>query len=245
MLAGVVSSSITEVWGLECLQIFGPDEGRVARLLVPSAFSILIGVILGNWTISLFRGANRELFLVSSAMMTAGAGALAAVNQNTASLGMGLSFLGGLGIGGIVKPAATILMIVSPDEVLGTVSALTISARTIGSVIGSTLFFNVLQNKLNGALPVNIGGAVAEAGLTMNETTSFPGDFLSRNSTAIVQFSPTVLLSADLNNVDSYVQGFRMVFLVSIAFGGAAVIASIFLGNMKKHMNDRVFVDTH
>jgi len=43
----------------------------------------------------------------------------------------------------------------------------------------------------------------------------------------------------------SYVEGFRLVYLVGLVFGGSAVIACLFLGDIKRFMVDRVAVDIH
>jgi hypothetical protein len=217
----------------------------VALDVLPFLYSITIGMILVNWGITKFRGANRELLTLSSSMMTAGIGALATVTQKTPSLGIGLSFLGGLGTGGTLQPAATILTIVSPDEVIATVTAATVSIRLVGASIGFAVYFNVLQNKLTQVLPVNVGTAVAIAGLPAKQIPAFLGAFLGGNTTAVGGYSGAVLQAAEEGFKSSYVEAFRLVYLVSIAFGASAVIACLFLGDIKKFMVDRVAVDIH
>jgi hypothetical protein len=111
-------------------------------------------------------------------MMTAGVGGLAAVTQKTPHLGTGLSVLAGLGVGGLVQPAVTMLTIVSPDEVIGTISAATMSIRLIGPTIGYSVYFNVLRNKLN-YLFTNISLGVAHAGLPQDEINDFVTSLLA------------------------------------------------------------------
>ena len=235
-------------WPLECQQLYGPDPHAVARTVVAFGYSVALGVILVNWGLSVFNGANRELLVVSSCLMTAGVGALAAVNQNNPSLGIGMSFLGGLGVGGIIVPAAVILTIISPDEVIATVTAITLSIRLIGGSIGYAIYFNVFENKLHDVIPTLVGTAVAEAGLPIAEIPQFIVALVAQNTTAIAQvkgITPKILIAAQAAVQDSYVQGFRMIYLVSLAFGGAAIIASLFLGDIRKFMVDRVAVDIH
>ena len=81
--------------------------------------------------------------------MTVGIGALTTVTPETPHLAMGLSFLGGLGVGGIIQPTIIVLTIVSPDEFIGTVAALNLSLRFVGGAIGYAICFYVFQNKLN------------------------------------------------------------------------------------------------
>ena len=177
--------------------------------------------------------------------MTAGVGALASVTQNTPARGVGLSFFAGLGTGGLLLPAATILTIVSPDEVIATITAATVSIRLVGASIGYSVYFNVLQNKLTAILPTNVGTAAALAGLPPNQIPTFLGNFLGGNATALASYAPAVLGAAQDAFKDSYVEAFRLVYLVSIAFGASAIIACLFLGDIKKFMVDRIAVDIH
>ena len=152
----------------------------VALDVLPFLYSISLGMILVNWGLTTFRGHNRELLTISAIMMTAGIGALATVNQNKAARGIGLAFLGGLGTGGLLLPAATILTIVSPDEAIATITAATVTIRQVGSSIGYAIYFNVLQNKLAVILPINVATAAAMAGLTKHKIPQFMGHFSGR-----------------------------------------------------------------
>jgi hypothetical protein len=247
-VAGANFYSLLNFWPLECQQLYGPEPHAVARTVVAFGYAVALGVILVNWGLSVFRGANRELLVISSCLMTAGVGALAAVNQNNPSLGIGMSFLGGLGVGGIIVPAAVILTIVSPDEVIATVTAITLSVRLIGGSIGYAIYFNVFENKLQEVIPTTVGIAVAKAGLPITQIPAFITALIAQNMTAVGQvkgLTPSILLVAEQAVKESYVQGFRMIYLVSIAFGGAAIIASLFLGDIRKYMVERVAVDIH
>src|SRR5271168_5103234 len=110
--------------------------------------------------------------------MTAGVASLASVNQHTPGRGAGLSFFAGIGTGGLLLPAATMLTIISPDEVIATITAATVSIRLVGASVGYSVYFNVLQNKLANLLPTDIGTAVVMAGLPPSQIPDFLGAFL-------------------------------------------------------------------
>ena len=203
------------------------------------------GIILGNWSLSYFRGASREILSTSAFIMALGIGTLATVTENTSALAVGLSFLGGFGAGGIVQPAITMLTIISPDELIGTITAIALSLRLVGGSIGFAIYDNILTNKLADILPVNVGDAALEAGLPYDQITSFLDAYFSANSTSLAQYSPSILQAAQDATSTSYVVGFRLIHLVSIAFGGLAVVGSLFLGDIRTHMVDRVAVDIH
>ena len=102
-VAGANIYSLINFWPLEGQILFGPDPHRIARTIIPFGFGVAGGVIIVDYGLSFFHGANRELLLISSAMMTAGIGALAAINTGNQGLGIGMSVLGGFGVGGYVQ----------------------------------------------------------------------------------------------------------------------------------------------
>jgi hypothetical protein len=177
--------------------------------------------------------------------MTAGVASLASVNQHTPGRGAGLSFFAGIGTGGLLLPAATMLTIISPDEVIATITAATVSIRVVGASVGYSVYFNVLQNKLSSVLPTNVATAAALSGLPTSQIPAFVGSFLTGNVTALAAYSPSLLAAATDAQKSSYVEAFRLVYFVSIAFGGSAIICCLFLGNIKKFMVDRIAVDIH
>jgi hypothetical protein len=99
-VAGANFYSLLNFWPLEAQTLYGPDPHRVARTIIPFGYAVASGVIFVNIGLSWLHGANRELLVISSAMMTAGVGALAAVNTGNQGLGIGVSVLGGFGVGG-------------------------------------------------------------------------------------------------------------------------------------------------
>jgi len=139
-------------------------------------------------------------------------------------------------------------MIISSDEVIGTVVGLALAIRFLAGQAGYALLFNILQNKLTAIIPTIVGGAVAEAGLPLTEIPAFIGALLAQNTTAILSVPgvTSVIIGDAIQAVDTcYVQGFRLVYLISIGFGGAAIISCLFLGNIRKYMTERVAVDIH
>jgi hypothetical protein len=108
-LAGANYWSLAVFWPLECQTLYGPDAMKVALYVLPFLYSITFGMILVNWGLSLFHGKNRELLTLSSVIMTVGIACLAIVNQYNPSVGIGLSFLAGLGTGGILRISPFVL----------------------------------------------------------------------------------------------------------------------------------------
>lgn len=140
------------------------------------------------------------------------------------------------------------MTIVSPDDVIATVTAINLSIRFIGGSIGYAVYFNILQSKVAEVLPAAVAMAATSAGLPVGEVPALIGALVNDNETAIglIQgITPAILLAADIAVKDAYVEGFKKLYLVSIAFGGAAIVSSLFIGDIRKYMVSRVAVDIH
>lgn len=115
---------------------------------IPVGFSIMVGAVIVLFLLSIFRGANRILMIVSSVLMTAGCGAMAVGRVDNMYQLWGILVLAGLGIGGIVVPASIITMIVCPDDLIATVAALTLSVRVIGGSIGYCIYCKYILSQV-------------------------------------------------------------------------------------------------
>src|ERR1700693_946112 len=105
-------------------------------------------------------------------MLTAGSlgcGALACANRFNLHTLWGILVLAGLGIGGIVVPASIMTTIICPDDLIATITALTLAIRVIGCAIGYSPYYNVFIHKFVPELTVKISVACVENGIT-NDT---------------------------------------------------------------------------
>jgi len=237
--------SVAAFWPLQAQQLFGPGAVKISYDLLPYGYGLIVGIVVFNWALSLFPGAIREFLALSSAMLTAGIGAMAAVTPNTPALARGLSFLAAVGSGGLISPLTTVLTCVTPDDLIGTVTAIITAVRYLGASIGYAVYFTVLQRKLADVLRNNVVTAAIDAGLPLNETTGFAQALLGSNLTALAAF-PSSIVDAGQEAVKmSYQESFKLVYLVSIAFGAFAFICCLFLGNVKKLMVNKLAVDIH
>lgn len=137
-ISGANFFSVIMFWPTQAFNVYGHDPVGVGIRGIPIGFSILAGACIVLWLLSVFRGHNRELLVISSVLMTAGCGALAIADRDNLHMLWGLLVLAGIGIGGIVVPASIITTIICPDDIIATVTALTLSIRVIGGCIGYT-----------------------------------------------------------------------------------------------------------
>lgn len=108
----------------------------------------LFGAGFFSWTITRFQGSVRPQMALSCILMACDLGSIKAVNEKQPWAAALCVFFGGVGIGGIIVPASVITQLCTPDEFLGTVTALTFIARVIGGGIGYTVFYHVLNTEV-------------------------------------------------------------------------------------------------
>ena len=125
---------------LTSIRVYGHNPVDVGVRGIPVGFSIMAGAVVVLCLLSVFRGANRLLMVISCVLMTAGCGAMAVGRVDNMYQLWGILVLAGLGIGGIVVPASIITMIICPDDLIATIAALTLSIRVIGGSIGYCIY---------------------------------------------------------------------------------------------------------
>jgi len=250
-ISGANFFSVLLFWPTQAYNVYGHNPVGVGARAIPIGFSILGGAVVILYLLSFFKGHNRELMIFSSCCMTAGIGALAVADTNNLHVVIGLLVLAGFGIGGIVVPASIITTIICPDDLIATVAALTLAVRVLGGAIGYTVYYNVFAHKLAPKLIYFVGGVmetrlnitdpkiIGEAiGLTVageiNRIQLLPGLSDPRAAGAVIAAGQM-----------AYAGAYKFVYLVSLAFGGISIIASIFLGNINQYMDDHVAVDIH
>ncbi|KAH7406344.1 fungal trichothecene efflux pump [Phaeosphaeria sp. MPI-PUGE-AT-0046c] len=246
-ISGANFFSILMFWPTQAFNVYGHDPIGVGIRGIPVGFSILAGACIVLWLLSLLRGHNKELLIVSSILMTAGCGSLAIGRVDNLYQLWGLLVLAGLGIGGIVVPASIISTIICPDDLIATVAALTLAIRVIGGSIGYCVYYNVfisathfiggaMVTKLNITSKAVIGEAIEITGASLLPLLEeLPGIKGVPGAYELVVYAGQL----------AYAEAYKYVYYVSIAFGGVSIVAACFLGDISKYMDDHVAVVMH
>jgi hypothetical protein len=241
--------SILMFWPTQAFNVYGHDPVGVGLRTLPVGFAILTGCVVVLGLLSVFRGNNRELLIGSSVLMTAGCGAMYIADRNNMYQLWGILIIAGFGIGGIIVPAAVMTTIICPDDIIATVTALTLSIRVIGGCIGYTIYYNVFVNKFVPNVIYYLGGAMVEdLGITNETLIAEAIGYTAASLLPLLKTIPgigdneTAYEIAVVAGQIAYQESYKWVYLVSIAFGGISIIAACFLGNINKYMDDHVAV---
>ena len=104
-ISGANFFAILIFWPSQSFNVYGHAPVGNGWRGLPVGISIMVGACTVLALLSILRGHNRALLIGSSCLMTAGTGALAALDRDNLHVAYGLLVLAGLGIGGIVVPA--------------------------------------------------------------------------------------------------------------------------------------------
>lgn len=138
------------------------------------------------------------------------------------------------------------------QDLIGTVSALTLAIRVIGGSIGYTIYYNVfiqhfipsLKKHVSAAMIIDLritnGTYIREAivltgASLIEELDRIPG--IKGNQTAY-----DIVVKA---GQEAFAESYRLVYLTSIAFGAVSILAALFLDNIHQYMDDHVAVVMH
>lgn len=140
--------------------------------------------------------------------------------------------LGGLGAAAVVSTNAMVQLNV-PHQFLGVAMGLVVTARNVGGSISTTIYTSVLQTDLKEHLGRDIASALVRAGLPVADVEAVTAALATGNSTspALALASPVVLEAGIYALKLSYVHAFKLVYLVSIAFGGLAMCFALVTKN--------------
>ncbi|KAG9553856.1 MFS multidrug transporter-like protein, partial [Aureobasidium melanogenum] len=251
-ISGANFFSILMMWPTACFNVYGHDPVGVGIRGLPVGLSILTGACVVLWLLSVFRGHNKVMMIISSILMTAGCGALSVARVDNLNQLWGILVVAGLGIGGIVVPASIITTIICPDDLIATVAALTLSIRVIGGSIGYSVYYNTFISRFVPAATHYIGGtmiyklnitspAIIKAAIELTGASLLPELQTLPGIKGVPGAYEMVVIAGRV----AYAEAYKYVYYVSIAFGAVSIIAACFLGDINKYMDDHVAVVIH
>jgi hypothetical protein len=164
--------------------------------------------------------------------------------------------LASLGVDGVIIPSSIIAQIVCPNELIATITAITLSIRYIGGAIGYTAYYNVFYHnfvqyaeKKVAIETIVFGGMVApdQQKLILTIVTLL-GQARFDELKQIILTSPLIMRPDRENCYDLIVRSgqeafalaYRYPYWMSIALGGSCFIMAFFLGDIKRFLTDSV-----
>ncbi|QLI65468.1 Trichothecene efflux pump TRI12 [Metarhizium brunneum] len=248
-VSGANFFSVLMLWPTQAYNVYGHDPVAVGLRGLPFGFGVMAGCVITLGLMTWLRGRGiRALLLAASCVMTAGCGAMAAANRDNEKAVYAILLVSGLGVGGIVIPTSVITTIICPDDLIATITALTLSVRVIGGAIGYAIYYNVLVQKLTPELIKQVSTAMVLGGVKEPEVIKAAIELTSASLTQEILHLPGVdgnvelWQSIVLAGQNAYAMAYPWVYYCSIAFGGVSIVASAFVQDIAQFMDEHVAV---
>ena len=135
-ISGANFFAVLMFWPTQAYNMYGHDPVGVGVRGLPIGFAVMFGGVACLIALTLTGGKIRLLMIISTVLMTLGTGLMALARPDNIGPVIVILIVAGLGIGGILVPASIITTIICPDDLIATVSALTLSIRVLGGAIG-------------------------------------------------------------------------------------------------------------
>lgn len=262
LFSGINFISILVFWVLEAVSIYNSDRTELGIRTLPFGFCIWGGGIISAIMVSLFKGHVRwvmtffcimqatgmkqlwnKKFTVITSILTIQLTAIScmvAVDDHNIKTVWAPLVLSLVAVGGVLIPNQLIMTVICPDDLIGTGTCLTVCLRNIGQVIGTSVFYTQFVSILTRETYRYVVPAAMKAGITdtrllqsmMPALLSIPWKQWVLNVSALS--TPEKLNLLHDATIKAFSLAFDRVWYISIAFGVAAVIASVFIEVSKR-----------
>jgi hypothetical protein len=181
-------------------------------------------------------------------LMTAGTGAVAVSTPQNLNTIYAIVTLASIGVGGVIIPSSIIAQIACPDELIATITAITLSIRYIGGAIGFAVYSNLFFRKVTDNLTELVAKETLAGQFIVNPTTrqglgvivhitELIGNARFDEVKEILATSPVVLRRDAYPMIiasaqEAFALAYKWPYYVSIAFGALCFILSFFVGDI-------------
>ncbi|KAF2129225.1 MFS general substrate transporter [Dothidotthia symphoricarpi CBS 119687] len=236
------------LWPTQVYNVYGDDPVGVGVRGLPVGFGIILGAVICLVLIPATKGRIRLLMIFFTGMMTAFTGAMAIGTPHNLGTMYAIVTFASLGVGGVIIPCSIIAQIACPDELIATVTAITLSLRYLGGAIGFAVYLNLFEHKVVVSLTDIVATKTLALGLVVNpfrpeglaliqELTELVGNARFSEVKEILANNPLVLKRDSYGTIiaaaqEAFALAYRWPYYCSIAFGGSCFILSLFVGDI-------------
>ncbi|KAJ8603563.1 hypothetical protein MRB53_042106 [Persea americana] len=213
------------------------------------SFGIIFGAVLFSILVVYSRGHVRWLLLLATSAMTASSACISLAKSSDDIILVAVCFLS-ISVGALIVPVQVIASMICPDDLIGTITAMTITLRVFGGAIAYAIYYSIVKHNFASRAFATVGKATIALGIfnpfevldvmkaVTNGQTIEPGEF------------PAITTQAQINKINDaakigWQDSYREVYLVLILFGGISVIASAFVPNVRRYMDTHIAVAYH
>jgi ABC-type iron transport system FetAB permease component len=215
-------------------------------LVVGTRYSImLISASVGASLTGLYCAVTRKvrwITVLAFAIFVAFFAAMSRTDQSTDTPVWGYPVLLGFALGMTLTTLVTVAQLCTPPELISIASGLIISVRSLGGTIGISIYQALFVDKLN-AMGDNIAEAVLPLGLSLDSLGPFIGALNAHDTVALGSIpgvTPEIIFAGADALLDTFVSGFRTVWIAAACFVALATVVAVFLKDPETEFNMHV-----
>lgn len=167
-------------------------------------------------------------------------------NIQTAFIPLVLSLIG---TGGVILPNQVVITIITPDDLIASVTALTVGLRAQAQVLSLSIFYNrfvteVTKRAWKTIIPAMLASGVYDPVLIrgfVTNLTAMPYSILAQTIPQLVDNTTHLELVRE-STITCFEGSLNYIYFITIAFGVAACIAAAFMGDVSQFIDGHVAV---
>jgi hypothetical protein len=133
------------------------------------------------------------------------------------------------------------------QDLIATVSALTLAVRVIGGSLGYAIYFNLFATHFTSYSEEIMAPMLVQMGFSVENVTSIIQLTELGLLPALKEFPPLAANETLYNMVvaagqETFALSYQYVYYASIAFGAISIICCLFLGDIQPFMDDKIAV---
>ncbi|KAF1988842.1 hypothetical protein K402DRAFT_327999 [Aulographum hederae CBS 113979] len=243
-VGGMGIYSAAAFWTQQMMAMFETDPIKLGILSIPGGFvgGFLGGVLMGKHRIIF---SSPLMLLYGLIFKLVGDGIMTTILPSTLSRAIGASFLSMVGVGWLTVSSIVVVQLCCADTHIGLTTLLTGSTRSIGGSVAVVIYTTVLHNTLDKEAGRKVAERVLPLGLRVEALPALVEDLVKSKGKTALQIpgvTPRVLQAASEGLKFAYAEGFKYIYVTSMAFGAIAIVLACFTRDVTPNMTNSVAV---
>ncbi|KAJ9614616.1 hypothetical protein H2200_002753 [Cladophialophora chaetospira] len=242
--SGMTLTSLQVLWPQQVQLLFTTVPTIVGWYTVAYNASATVGVVFGGPIFSYLRR-TRYQFPFVVFMQVVFIGLMATVDQHTPARAIVFVGIASFMIGASQVMAILLIQFGASDQEIGVSTGLLNSVRSTGGAIAIAIYSSLIHSKATHNLVPDVASAAVKAGLPSASIESFIVALTSGSASALEAvrgITPAIIAAGVDAEKSVYAGAFKLVFEVSMVFGGLACIGASCIRSVDHKMTRQVAV---
>jgi uncharacterized membrane protein YeaQ/YmgE (transglycosylase-associated protein family) len=238
---GMLYYSILVLWPQQVAALYATDPLTIGWYASAGGFGGLVLSPLFGLSQRLFQHSRWHL-LAATVLMAVFCGCLATSTRETDVSSAALVALCFGMVGAVSLLSLSMAQVGVDHNYIGVATAFMITIRSMGGAVATVVYVTILQNRLQSDLPKFVGIPLTEAGVPPSRIPSIISALVNSHFTNsfLAGLSQNTLQAGKIGLQNAYADSFRLVYLISIAFGVIGIIVVAFAADVDHLMTSQV-----